>query len=469
MITARWMGIHYLWIDALCIIQDSEHDWQVQSNVMGDIYAGSYCNIAAMNESNHDGFLRERRIEIIEPFLIRDPETPSSCTKFVIGYDDFWCNNLLSAPLHNRAWVLQERQLSPRTVHFGEQIFWECREHKACEAYPYGIPEEFSNQRTKAWRQGEQVFNPKSRLPQRSWLAAFSAFFWQQKSVAKLFPQREAYEYWSIAVEAYMQGELSYARDKSVAIQGLANRVRATTGERYLAGLWDGPDLAHSLLWYVPAREQANGWSSVKYPPFGMKGSRAPSWSWASVDAIIDWKCAAGYGQMLLQVEKTVIATASDVVRGSPYATEMHVSGRLMAVQLEIMNSNEDGSPHEDGSYAVRPVRTSPEEEPIESREHALTGYESTICLDEAFAPSRTIDVHLLPIVTEWRGRSWRPPAELGGLILKQHRREGRIAYERIGVFGFDPISADDDVPVGSRNSLLEVFARGAKQSIVLI
>jgi hypothetical protein len=42
----RQLGIRYLWIDSLCIIQGFEGDWEEQSSIMGDIYAHSFCTLA---------------------------------------------------------------------------------------------------------------------------------------------------------------------------------------------------------------------------------------------------------------------------------------------------------------------------------------------------------------------------------------------------------------------------------------
>lgn len=414
-----------------------------------------------MNHSGDDGFLKERRLEVIEPFLIPDPESVSGSMTHVIGYDDFWCNSLLSNPLHNRAWVLQELQLSPRTIHFGEQIFWECREHKACEAYPTGIPEEFSNRRTKAWRQGEQVFNPKSRVQLDR-----SEHSWQE---ARLFSQKEASEYWRTTVERYMECDLSYASDKLMAIQGLANKVHDTTGERYLAGLWDGPDLAESLLWYTPSRQQGNGQPSVKYPPGGLKGCRAPSWSWASLDAKIFWKQPAQRGQQLLHIEAIIAQPLCDVLIDTNYLTEMRVTGSLLAVQLQIMNDNEDGGPDEDGSYAVLPRQTSLAEEDLDILANVLSASDPTILLDEALAPSRAIDVQLLPVVTEWRGLLGQQAAEIAGLILKQHHFGARTVHERIGVFCFDKILADDEVSGETGQRLQAAFAQEGTKQIILV
>ena len=62
-LVTRMLGIQYLWIDSLCIIQDSPEDWQEQSALMGQIYADAWLNISISGEAQMDrGFLNERNI-----------------------------------------------------------------------------------------------------------------------------------------------------------------------------------------------------------------------------------------------------------------------------------------------------------------------------------------------------------------------------------------------------------------------
>lgn len=60
-IVTRWLGIRYLWIDALCIVQDDKGDWDRQSAKWGDIYANSYLTISATRSvAAGTGFLHHR-------------------------------------------------------------------------------------------------------------------------------------------------------------------------------------------------------------------------------------------------------------------------------------------------------------------------------------------------------------------------------------------------------------------------
>jgi len=137
------LGIRYLWIDSLCIIQpvpgDSK-DWEAESATMGDVYQHSTINIAATAAEHCDGGL----------FRDRDPagigatiELAGSWCRGVKGgtyaLSNLWKDELESSPLLQRGWVFQERILAKRMLHFGQsQIIWECGELRASETLPKG-------------------------------------------------------------------------------------------------------------------------------------------------------------------------------------------------------------------------------------------------------------------------------------------------------------------------------------------
>lgn len=132
---SRRLNIRFLWIDSLCIIQDSkdQEDWLKESVVMGDIYRHAYCNIAATAAPDgRTGCFLDRNPILAQPFRVRIDGWPGPHSKsniYHVAPQVFWQQGLLQAPLLQRAWVVQERTLAPRVIHFGRgQLFWECHE-----------------------------------------------------------------------------------------------------------------------------------------------------------------------------------------------------------------------------------------------------------------------------------------------------------------------------------------------------
>jgi hypothetical protein len=147
----RRLGIRYLWVDSLCILQDSIEDWRAESALMGDVYRNSVCNIAATGASNsEEGCFVERSIPLVQPCRTNLAWNGPQEIPYLVANRNFWEENLSDAPLNRRAWVIQERLLAPRVLHFGrEQLFWECHMLDACETYPKGLPSCLSSVHTR--------------------------------------------------------------------------------------------------------------------------------------------------------------------------------------------------------------------------------------------------------------------------------------------------------------------------------
>ena len=123
----RALGIKYLWIDALCIIQPTEggnaSDWDTEAKLMEQVFGSAYCTIAAtLAENWKEGFLG--------PGLTHDFWRRRHNSDFLTDFQ----NDVDAGPLNQRAWVLQERVLSRRTIHFTRNcIYWTCGHGVACE------------------------------------------------------------------------------------------------------------------------------------------------------------------------------------------------------------------------------------------------------------------------------------------------------------------------------------------------
>ncbi|KAF2401674.1 HET-domain-containing protein [Trichodelitschia bisporula] len=131
----RELGMKYLWIDALCIIQtitgaDTE-DWEKEAPRMEMVFGSAYCTLAASSAVDWEkGFLAPSSARYEES---QSASGASRYSCYGLGPTDFLCH-VDAAPLNQRAWVLQERVLSRRTLHFtGNCTYFECGVGVYCE------------------------------------------------------------------------------------------------------------------------------------------------------------------------------------------------------------------------------------------------------------------------------------------------------------------------------------------------
>ncbi|KAK2017364.1 heterokaryon incompatibility protein [Colletotrichum eremochloae] len=262
----RKLGVRYIWIDSICIIQDQplEEDWKAEAKLMHKVYRNSYCNLAAaVSEDSSGGLFRARNSDVLP--VKYTPEGPShifSSRSWRILPSDLWDNDLLGSHLYTRGWVFQERMLSPRLLQFGkDQVFWDCATISACETLPAGLPPSLDNKAgvDRHWRQ---------RLQEAA------------VTVPSLVKTAEGSptKFWESAVRAYTSCKLTQHRDKGSAMWGIAKLVRDMEGEEYAHGLWS-TRLEEQLAWQVA------GEPAVKYPE--VDWLLFPTWSWTCLDVPI--------------------------------------------------------------------------------------------------------------------------------------------------------------------------------------
>jgi hypothetical protein len=131
-IVTRELGVPYLWIDSLCIIQygDNKADWNRESRRMESVFSQAYCTIAATAAADSNAGFLERDIRTSHVYV-----QDASGNEFYISDDiDDFDEDVGKAKLNTRAWVMQEAVLSRRTIHFSDkQIYWECGQGIYCE------------------------------------------------------------------------------------------------------------------------------------------------------------------------------------------------------------------------------------------------------------------------------------------------------------------------------------------------
>ncbi|KAL6707990.1 hypothetical protein ACN47E_003664 [Coniothyrium glycines] len=255
-IITRQLGLRYIWIDSLCIIQDSLRDWETESAKMGSIYQNSYITISATQSSNGNArCLIERRKPIQIPY---ENTTKRGFVLRARKILDHHPNHnpdggpaTPQGPLMSRAWALQEHVLSTRILHYtATELLFECKTSYRCECMPD----------RKAWPTTPALI-PRAVASKKS---------------------EAVWRAWQRIIEQYSKRELTVAGDKLPAISGIASKIRKATHSEYLAGLWKS-NLASDLLWH-------GSYAAGRGPTAVALGTwRAPSFSWASLDTAIDY------------------------------------------------------------------------------------------------------------------------------------------------------------------------------------
>ena len=271
----RKLDIQYLWIDSLCIIQDDKGDWERESARMADVFSNSYITLAASNaDGDSKGFLHTRIVpdKISTRLRMNDGDECQLYFQLWTGSEAF--RQRLGAPvdkepLTSRAWVIQERWLSRRTVLFAtDQTFWECQE--LCVAENGDCSRE-------------------SRYCMSRLIGSFTDFQTDFEDLTidyrGITPQGTKYTYWYQLLSLYTQCSLTNINDKLPAMSGLASLLAKVTSDQYCAGIWLN-DFTRGLLWTrLAPRRRDNGSLDLRIAePY-----RAPSFSWASVDGSLTW------------------------------------------------------------------------------------------------------------------------------------------------------------------------------------
>lgn len=169
--------------------------------------------------------------------------------------DSPWMALLESGPLGSRAWCLQERQLSPRVIHFLDpgMIMWECCSFIAA----LGGPIIFGNLTRES-----KPDNQKRIIDMKSHSGSGHKHMWRA---------------WSMCLSDYTSRSLTIETDRPVAIRGVVDQIKIVTKSEYIYGLWR-EDLNRGLLWERHA-STGNCWTRAPV----VNGEQAPTWSWLSI------------------------------------------------------------------------------------------------------------------------------------------------------------------------------------------
>ncbi|KAI1204180.1 HET-domain-containing protein [Annulohypoxylon truncatum] len=260
----RQLQCRYLWIDSLCIVQDSAEDWRDEASRMANVYGNAYITILATASLDSRGGLfhqhdpldakhvikrttekGEAIIVEVRPALEHEPYFASS---------PYGLESSVQAPLLERSWCYQEYLLAPRVLSFTQwEMLWLCLTKRLCNCGEY-------NESTREIVASSDI------------KARFDEQLRGTSSPDKL------YRLWQDIVEPYLQKGLTYDGDRLPALAGIAHLFSERGLGRYVNGLWE-PTLVPDLFWSI---------NSAFGDYHGIVAKRStdqaiPSWSWAAV------------------------------------------------------------------------------------------------------------------------------------------------------------------------------------------
>lgn len=308
------LGLEYLWVDSLAIVQDDPADWATESARMDEIYSSAYITIAATaSKGCRNGIFASRSAGYVSVWSPEDMDSRDANGQNgqiyarPTRYGGVW-----QYPLSTRAWALQEHLLSRRVIQYlGTELFWHCRECSALESGP--------KMNEDGW------YYPGSATE------AFRPLLLDTTSTPGAEEVSKVNLIWEMVAHNYSQRHLTRLSDRVVAISSLAQKFHPILG-RYCFGLWEY-DLLAGLTW---ASHPGSGFDSPRNRR--LSPAIAPSWSWLSTMGQIS---QAWFRQYVTPENARCSVTSMDL---HPSGAEgvlgsITIRGRILQGTLMIMSS----------------------------------------------------------------------------------------------------------------------------------
>ncbi|KAM0421340.1 hypothetical protein ACHAPT_010871 [Fusarium lateritium] len=306
---SQLVGVRYLWVDALCIIQSHDgdkyfEDWKAEAPKMGSYYSSAYCLISAAgaNDSS-EGLFAERDAQKYSTkacVISFDPE--SSVYMYFPCPQPNILDWLPREPLMTRGWCLQETTLSIRTLHWTTHgLFWECPGISSAS--------EFTPEGYKTWDTGPEdmyrIFDVKA-----------------SKALGQV---------WNQLAGNYLNRGFTFKTDRLIAIQGLGRRLAAMHNTEYFAGVFSS-NLANGLLW-APFDAKVKKREKLTY---------FPTWSWASCGSRAYFTQTLAYSYVKCPESNVFPVVRDEMDFGDSSKRMLRLEAPLMTIELGDQSNQRD-------------------------------------------------------------------------------------------------------------------------------
>ncbi|KAI0113237.1 HET-domain-containing protein [Daldinia grandis] len=282
----RKLGIDYIWIDSLCIIQRDPKDWLREAGRMFHVYQNAFLTIAASHaEDSSKGLFSSlspgQQLQLgkirhgTEEYQLYAQQSFPEITNLYLNHR--------TEPLFKRAWTFQERLVSPRILYFTKhELIWECYSTSVCECGFHGHGP-YNPTSLKMLHVDSLMDSPS---PSQQSPVSYNEHIRNAVRFTKKnkFSKGDTGKTWRKIVQFYSDLQLTNQTDRLLAIGAIAEQTQAVRRNKtYLAGLWY-ESLELDLLW---ARKRKLGLQQRS------KNYIAPTWSWASIPGPVTYDSTA--------------------------------------------------------------------------------------------------------------------------------------------------------------------------------
>ncbi|KAF7672621.1 hypothetical protein GT037_009122 [Alternaria burnsii] len=325
--TAQALGFQYIWIDSMCIVQNSKEDKKAEINQMTKVYAHATLTVVdSRGDRVTEGFLHPRTL-------------PSGTTSIQYRTEDGQTQRLTllfnhasnveeSVAVNTRGWTLQEYLLSRRRLIIGTwSTEWHCRKKDEIHTDGWarstrmgpsaGIPYHVEDE---GWA-GPGPFGSKEAESVYSSSFINAAMFF---SVNPGYPPGQVDKVlvcfsWIVIVTSYSKRSVTESEDRILALSGIAERFANLVSGRYIAGIWENM-MPSCLYWYKFGRPVDR---PVKY--------RGPSWSWISIDGQVEHIFSDNCLCEILSVE--YMLENAEALYGAVRNATLHIKGPALSIE----------------------------------------------------------------------------------------------------------------------------------------